>query len=81
MKWTTARSVPALLTAASAGQAESQTERDIQQRLAHWQRDPDLASVRDRATLDTLPKAERMAWHLLWDDVEALLRRVQEKPK
>ena len=81
MKWTTALIVPALLLAASVGRAESQTERAIQQRLAHWRGDPDLAFVRDRATLDTLPKAERMAWHLLWDDVEALLRRVQEKPK
>jgi uncharacterized membrane protein len=42
----------------------------IQQQLAHWQRDGDLASVRAEAALDRLSEAERAAWRALWRDVD-----------
>lgn len=48
----------------------------IQQRLAHWRRDPDLASVRDPPALDHLPDNERAAWQALWRDVDDLAKRV-----
>jgi hypothetical protein len=48
----------------------------MQQTLQHWQKDPDLASLRDLATLAKLPAVERAAWHQLWADVAALLNRV-----
>jgi hypothetical protein len=51
----------------------------LRQRLAHWQQDSDLASVRDKEALAKLPDDERRAWALLWEDVAALLHKVQEK--
>ena len=62
-----------------AQQSNPAVKRAIQQRLAHWQRDPDLAGLREKAALDKLPAAERDAWQRLWADVDALLQRAQEK--
>ncbi len=45
----------------------------MRQRLAHWQQDADLATVRD--ALDQLPETERAAWRELWQDVETLRKR------
>jgi serine/threonine-protein kinase len=39
------------------------------QMLLHWQRDPDLAGVREPAALSKLPQAEQKAWRKLWADV------------
>jgi tetratricopeptide (TPR) repeat protein len=50
----------------------------IQQKLRHWQRDPDLAGVRDAEALKALPEEERKAWKALWDEVANLLEKVQE---
>jgi tetratricopeptide (TPR) repeat protein len=50
---------------------------DVRERLAQWQQDSDLASVRDPAALDRLPDDERQQWRQLWDDVAALLRKVE----
>jgi hypothetical protein len=49
----------------------------VLQRLTHWQRDADFASVRDREALDQLPENVRDAWRRLWDDVEALRKQAQ----
>jgi hypothetical protein len=38
-----------------------------------------VTGLRDKAVLDKLPAAERDAWQRLWADVDALLRRAQEK--
>jgi hypothetical protein len=46
--------------------------------LRDWQRDRDLACVRDAAALAVLPTDERAAWQTLWADVDALLRRLGE---
>jgi serine/threonine-protein kinase len=51
----------------------------IQQRLAHWKLDSDLASVRDAQALERLPENERAAWQALWRDVDELLKRVAKK--
>jgi hypothetical protein len=50
-----------------------------QQALRHWQADPDLAGVRDRAALAKLPEAERQDWAKLWGDVAALLAKAGAK--
>src|SRR5205085_2172724 len=55
------------------GNAQSNTS--IQQALQHWQSNTDLAGVRDRASLEKLPEAERQQWQKLWAEVAALLRR------
>jgi tetratricopeptide (TPR) repeat protein len=39
---------------------------------ADWQRDPELAVVRDELQLAKLPESERKSWLSLWADVKAL---------
>jgi hypothetical protein len=58
---------------AQRGDAEARAA--LRQRLAHWQRDADLAPLRDPQALDRLPEVERAACRQLWDDVAALLGR------
>jgi tetratricopeptide (TPR) repeat protein len=43
--------------------------------LAHWQKDPDLAGIRDSDALAKLPAEERTACAQLWADVAALLKK------
>jgi serine/threonine-protein kinase len=43
--------------------------------LEHWHQDVDLAGIRDDAELAKLPEAERVAFHKLWADVDALLKK------
>ncbi|HEY7428499.1 MAG TPA: tetratricopeptide repeat protein, partial [Gemmataceae bacterium] len=52
-----------------APQSNSAMKQTIQQRLAHWQRDPDLASVRESEQLAKLPQAEQEEWRRLWAGV------------
>jgi serine/threonine protein kinase/Flp pilus assembly protein TadD len=47
--------------------------RAAQKALRHWQKDPDLAGVREWAALAKLPEAERKAWCQLWIGVEETL--------
>jgi hypothetical protein len=51
----------------------------VRERLRHWQQGADLAGIRDKAGLDNLPDDERQQWRRLWDDVAALLQKVEEK--
>jgi tetratricopeptide (TPR) repeat protein len=53
----------------------------VQQTLMHWQKDPDLAGVRDRDTLAKLPAEERAACEKLWADLAALLKKAQTPAK
>src|SRR5262249_54469091 len=43
--------------------------------LRHWQRDPDLAGLRDAAALAELPEEEREAWRGPWAEVKEALTR------
>jgi serine/threonine-protein kinase len=56
-----------------------QAQQVVAQTLQHWQKDADLAGLREKPALDKLPTAERDAWRRLWADVAALLQRAQEK--
>ena len=47
----------------------------LRETLLGWQQDPDLAVLRDAATLAKLPADEREKWRHLWEEVAALLRR------
>jgi serine/threonine-protein kinase len=51
----------------------------VQRTLQHWQKDTDLASVRDKEALAKLPPAERDAWQKLWSDVADLLETTAGK--
>jgi len=48
--------------------------------LRHWQDDSNLAGVRRRDALATLPEAERTEWEQLWQEVEALRQRAAAPP-
>ncbi len=43
--------------------------------LADWQKDTDLAGIRDKKELAKLPEAERSAFQQLWSDVDSLLTK------
>jgi serine/threonine-protein kinase len=60
---------------------DPKVNQSIQQTLAHWRRDPDLASVRDPLALDRLSDNERAAWQALWRDVDELAKRVAKQDK
>ncbi|HEY7311217.1 MAG TPA: serine/threonine-protein kinase [Gemmataceae bacterium] len=45
--------------------------------LSQWQRDTDLAAVREPAELAKLPEPERQSWQRLWSEVKELAGRVQ----
>ncbi len=51
----------------------------VQQALRHWQKDTDLAGIRDPAVLTKLPAAECAACERLWADVAALLKKIDEE--
>jgi tetratricopeptide (TPR) repeat protein len=52
------------------------TMRIVLRQMTHWQKDDDLASIRDAAGLARLPDEEQDDWRQLWKDVEALRQRV-----
>lgn len=58
--------------------ADASTRKEIAERLARWQKDPDLAGVRDDAKLAALPRQERQAWKDLWSDVDAMREKALE---
>jgi hypothetical protein len=60
-----------------ADREEATVKQVVRRRLAHWQEDTDLASVRDKAALDRLPEDERQQWRMLWEDVAAVLKKVE----
>jgi hypothetical protein len=49
--------------------------------LQHWQRDPDLAGIRDGAQVAKLPAKEQETCKKLWADVEGVLKKVEGKVK
>jgi tetratricopeptide (TPR) repeat protein len=49
----------------------------VRQRLERWQREPDLAGLREAAALARLSPGEREAWGALWADVAALVKQVK----
>jgi serine/threonine-protein kinase len=51
----------------------------VWQRLASWQKVPDLTSVREKEALDRLDAAERAAWQQFWEEVEGLRKQTAGK--
>jgi serine/threonine-protein kinase len=68
-----------VLHAKLAEREEPAAKQTVRQTLQLWQKDTDLASVRDRPALAQLPGDERQAWRQLWADVAVLLKKVEEK--
>jgi hypothetical protein len=50
---------------------------EVAAKMLHWQKDSDLAGLRDPAALAKLPAGERQGCEKLWADVAALLREAQ----
>jgi tetratricopeptide (TPR) repeat protein len=53
----------------------------VQRPLRRWQKDTDLAGLRDKAALAKLPQDEQKAFTQFWADVAALLKKMEGKPK
>jgi serine/threonine-protein kinase len=53
----------------------------VQKALRHWQKDSDLAGLREKAALAKLPAEDRAAWEKLWADVAALLKKAKAPAK
>ena len=53
----------------------------MRQTLRHWQKDTDLAGLRDAAALAKLPADEQKTFTQLWTDVAAVLKEAEQKPK
>jgi serine/threonine-protein kinase len=51
----------------------------LQGALKSWQRDPDLAAIRDAAWLGSLPTQEQRTCRQLWADVQALLKQAGDR--
>jgi tetratricopeptide (TPR) repeat protein len=64
------------LTSGRPGQADQ-----ARAALAHWQKDSDLASLRDKVALAKLPAEERAACEKLWTDVAAVLKKAETEAK
>ena len=60
-----------------AAKGSAQAKAAVRQQIEHWQKDTDLAGVRDKAALAKLPKEEQQAWGKLWAGVEALLKKAK----
>jgi serine/threonine-protein kinase len=53
--------------------------KQVQDQLRRWQRDPDLAGIRDAEAVMRLPADEQDACRRLWADVAALLAKAEPK--
>ena len=49
-----------------------------QAKLQSWQRNTDIATVRDPEALKKLPADDQALWRKLWDDVAQLLKKAGE---
>src|SRR5262249_47025636 len=63
------------------GSGPPQARPTIAKVLRHWQKDSDLAGLRDATALAKLPADEQKACIQLWAEVAALLKKAEEKPK
>jgi tetratricopeptide (TPR) repeat protein len=55
------------------GKAQDRTL--VQEALREWQKDSDLASIRDKDAVAKLPAGEKEAWEKLWAEVAELLQK------
>ncbi len=50
------------------------------QTLEHWQKDNDLAGVREPEGFAKLSQDERELWRALWNDVDSVLKKARGTP-
>jgi hypothetical protein len=68
-----------VIRAAAAGSPADRAA--VGQTMRHWQKDSDLAGIRDASALAKLPAEERTECERLWADVAALLKKAEDGPK
>ena len=66
-----------VLRTKQVGSGQTADRAAVQQALPHWQKDADLAGLRDKDALAKLPAAEQKAFTQLWADVAALLTKAE----
>jgi tetratricopeptide (TPR) repeat protein len=64
------------LYAKLAQQDDPKIKESVRQRMIYWRQDLTLASVRDTAARAGLDTDERQHWQKLWQEVDAVLRKV-----
>jgi tetratricopeptide (TPR) repeat protein len=69
------------LWAKRLARGQPQDREQVVTAMRHWQRDSDLAGLRESAAVAKLPADEREACRQLWADVQALLHKAGAKPK
>jgi serine/threonine-protein kinase len=52
---------------------------EVQKQMRRWLADAHLAGVRGKEAIARLPADERQAWHEFWSEVEALLKKAEQK--
>jgi len=63
------------------GKGSNDQNRSVIVRLTHWQKDPDLSPIRDKAPLSNLPPEEAKAFTQLWAEVASTLEKAKNPPK
>jgi serine/threonine-protein kinase len=63
------------------GSGQGGARAEVQRALRHWQKDADLAGIRDMAALAKLPPEERAACEKLWADVAVVLKKAETPAK
>jgi tetratricopeptide (TPR) repeat protein len=66
---------------AKLAERDAAAKRFVREQLTPWRDDPNFAPLRDKAALEKLPEDERKPWRALWDEVAAVLKKVQERPE
>jgi tetratricopeptide (TPR) repeat protein len=59
--------------------APGDLRRQIEREMQHWQKDIDLAGVRDEPALSQMTAVERSAFRKFWIEVDAILRKIDEE--
>jgi Tfp pilus assembly protein PilF len=57
--------------------ADADDRAEVRTALQRWQSAPDLAGLRDAASLEKLSEAERAAWSGFWKDVSSLMEKTR----
>jgi eukaryotic-like serine/threonine-protein kinase len=57
--------------------APAQVRATVVRTMEHWQKDSDLAGIRDPDAIEKLPEAERKEWRDLWAEVARLIEKAR----
>jgi serine/threonine-protein kinase len=68
-----------LLWEKEAARADPEARDRARKMVGHWEKDRDLAGLRERGALRQLPEDERNECYQLWADVAALLAKLKDK--